>query len=209
MREADANANSRGAGHARPVSRLLVLPVLLAACGCALFEARESARPDEGEELDWRPPINPDAVLQNLHTVVTALEPSLYEELLADSGWTQVFRFVGDPAASGGVRDWGLDEELEAWQRLTDQYNAAQVQPVLHLTRTDSTLAGDSASYTADYWLSFPASAGSPATQVAGTLRLALSRSLRTGDWAIHLWEDQGADSLSSWTQLKQAFLWP
>lgn len=209
MTRTDAKREYRGAGHFRPASRPFAFLGLLLICGCALFEPRGSQHPDDGEDLDWRPPLSPDAVLQNLGTVVGALEPTLYEELLADSGWVSAFRFVGDEAASGGDRIWGLEEELGAWQRLTDQYNADQVRPTLQLMRTDSTLTGDSASYTADYWLQFPAAAGRAAAQYAGTLRLGLSRNQRTGDWAIHVWEDWGADSLSSWTQLKQAFLWP
>lgn len=209
MTPADNRRPRRGAGPHRPASRPFLFLGLLVACGCALFEPRDSRRPDEGEELDWRPPISPDAVLENLGTVVQALEPGLYEELLADSGWARSFRFVGDAAASGGETHWGLEEELGAWQRLTDQYRAAEVRPLLSLLRTDSLLAGDSASYSVDYRLDFPASADQLAGSYAGTLRLTLSRSLRTGDWAIHLWEDWGADSLASWTQLKQAFLWP
>jgi len=185
----------------------LLWPLLLG--GCALFDPRGSERPDDGEDLDWRPPISPGAVMENLATVVEALEPVLYGELLADSAWALPFRFVPDPAAGLDGMPWGREDELACWQRLCDQYQAAQVHPALLLTRTDSLAAGDSASYTAAYRLDIPASAGNPAAAYGGLLRLSFSRSLLTGDWAIHRWEDWGADSLASWTQLKQEFLWP
>jgi hypothetical protein len=190
----------RGADRHRSVPRPLLLLPLLA--GCALFEPRGSEPPLDTDPVDWRPPRTPDAVLANLDAVVEALDPALYEELLADSAWALPFQFSGDPAASGGDTRWGLEEELQIWQALTDQHHGAAAEPRLSLTRTDSLFAGDSASYTADYLLDLADS------RYAGTLRLTLSRSLRTGDWAIHHWEDWGADSLSSWTQLKQGFLW-
>ena len=177
--------------------------------GCALFSPRGSESPDDGETINWLPPLSPDAVLVNFAAVVAVLEPHLYEELLADSGWTWPFRFVADPASAGQTPTWGLEEELTCWQRLSDQHLASQTLPTLLLQRTDSLLAGDSASYTADYHLAFPAGQALEAADYAGTLRFSLSRNLSTGNWAIHRWEDWGADSLPSWTQLKQAFLWP
>jgi hypothetical protein len=192
----------RGADRLRSVPRpLLWLPLLLV-MGCALFEPRDSEPPLDTDPVDWLPPRTPAAVLANLGAVMEALDPVLYEELLADSAWARPFQFTGDPAASGANTDWGLAEELQVWQALTDQHHNAAADPRLALARTDSLLAGDSASYTADYLLEL---AG---TRYAGTLRMTLSRSLRTGDWAIHHWEDWGADSLASWTQLKQGFLW-
>jgi hypothetical protein len=197
-------------GRRRSSLPLRLFPLLLLAWGgCALFEPRGSERPDHGVDVDWRPPISPDAVLQNLATAVGALEQNLYPELLADSGWARPFQFVADPAGAGGATAWGLEEELACWQRLCDHYDAAQILPALALARTDSLTSGDSASYTATYRLDFPAAPSLEAASYAGTLRLSLSRNLRTGDWAIHRWEDWGGDSLSSWTQLKQVFLWP
>lgn len=202
------DTTSEGSGRR---GNLLPLRLFLATAlaGCALFEPRDSQQPDDGDHLAWRPPISPDAVLANLATVVAALEPVVYGELLADSGWTRPFRFVADPAVAGQGLSWGLEEELAAWQRFCDHYEALQARPSLHLLRTDSLTAGDSASYTADYRLALPASAGRSDEAWAGTLRLGLSRNLLNGDWAIHRWEDWGADSLPSWTQLKQVFLWP
>lgn len=192
----------RGADRLRSVPRPLLLLAPLLVAGCALFEPRGSEPPLDTDPVDWRAPRTPDAVLANLDAVVEALDPALYEELLADSAWARPFRFTGDAAFGDGATDWGLDEELAVWQALTDQHHGTAAEPRLDLARTDSLFAGDSASYTADYLLDLAA------TRYAGTLRLTLSRSLRTGDWAIHHWEDWGADSLVSWTQLKQAFLW-
>lgn len=203
----DASAG-RGAGRLRSAARLALLSLLLTG-GCALFEPRDSQRPDEGEAIDWLPPLSPNAVLTNLATVVEALEPHLYQELLADSGWVRPFRFVADPAVSVPEPSWGLEEELTCWQALSDRFLAEQTLPALALLRTDSLLGGDSASYTADYRLDFPAGQTQAAAAYAGTLRLALSRNGRTGNWAIHRWEDWGGDSLASWTQLKRGFLWP
>jgi hypothetical protein len=176
--------------------------------GCALFEPRASEHPEDGDpDLDWLPPISPSAVLDNLHGAVEALEANRYPELLADEGWSRAFQFVPDPAAAGAA--WGRLEEQSAWQRLCDHYQALQVQPLLQLMRTDSLVAGDSASCTADYVIHFPAGAGTAASSYSGRLHMAFSRREDTGDWAIHRWEDTGSDSLPSWTQLKQAFLWP
>jgi len=181
---------------------------MLAAMGCALFDPRASEHPDDdGGEVDWLPPISSTAVLNNLHGAVEALEQNRYPELLADGGWSQSFRFVPDLAA--GLSAWGREEEVAAWQRLCDHYDALQVRPMLQLLRTDSLVTGDSATCTADYLLELPASQGAAASRYSGSLSMSFSRRADTGDWAIHRWEDLGSDSLPSWTQLKQAFLWP
>lgn len=183
-----------------------LLPMLGVAC--SLFEPRASQAPDDDEnQLDWRPPISPSAVLDNLHAAVEALEQNRYPELLAGEGWTRQFLFVPD-APSGSV-SWGRDEESAAWQRLCDHQEALQLSPLLELVRTDSLTSGDSALWVADYLLEIPPGQSTSRQRFSGTMRLALSRQADTGDWAIHRWEDLGSDSLPAWTQLKQAFLWP
>jgi len=201
---------SRGADRGGPAPRLR-LPAALAlaalAAGCGLFEPRDVEPPDDTAGPEGRPPLTPGDVVHNLREAVQAADVELYRAALAGSGWRGEFRFVADPALAAG---WGREEELDAWRNLTDQLELAGGEaPRLTLSAADSTLFGDSASYSADYFLRLdPAREPLPA-QWAGRLRFTLGRHPDTGDWAIHRWEDWSSDSLAGWTRLKQEFLQP
>jgi hypothetical protein len=201
-------AISRGAG-ASLAPRLVALAGLLLA-GCALFEPREVEAPGGDGGPSGRPPLSPSDVIHNLHAAVQAADPQLYASALADSGWRQGYRFLADPALAPEGGFWGRDEELAAWRNLCERLQlTGAVAPRLALIASDSTLFGDSASYSADYLLQLDASLATLGSRWAGSLRFVLSRHPQSGDWAIHQWEDWSADSSGGWTRLKQEFRWP
>lgn len=201
----------RGRG-TRPVPRPLpFLALTLLAAGCGLFEPRATEAPDDTTGAIGRPPLSPSDVIHNLRAAVQAADVELYSQALADSSWRDEFRFVADPAlALDGQSVWGYDEEVAAWRNLADQLELADAPaPRLSFSSADSTLFGDSASFSADYFLELDPDREPFDGVWSGTLRFTFSRHPETGDWAIHRWEDWSSDSTAGWTRLKQEFLWP
>lgn len=207
MKHAPISSGSRKRGRmgATLLPRLFLL-VLLA--GCTLFEPRDGDAPLAASDLDWRPPLSPDAVLHNLDEVLQSGDPLRYEEILADSGWAITFQHIGDRVAlvDGLAADWQRQDELVWWQRFSDQFRQEAQRPSFELARRDSVQTPDSTSYLVDYWIEVPTR--DVVLEYSGRLRLSLSRHQLRGDWGIHRWEDFGSDTSSSWTILKQFYLW-
>ncbi len=187
--------------------RISLLLFLLFVQGCDLFQTRDPQSPSQISS-NYKPPVTPEIVLDNLASAVAEYNAVHYIQCLADtSSSSRQFEFIPSAEVAGSFasifQSWSPEKERRYFQNLGQPTNAA---PFLSLTNKQQVAASsDSVVYNIDYTLSFPHHNTSAPQTVRGKMQLFLGANAQAS-WSIYRWQDFKTTQDSTWSLWKAIF---
>ncbi len=185
---------------------ILIAASLCAACG--LFEPREPEPPGQSS-LNFRPPLEPSIVIENLQNAVEQKSSANYGSCFSDpSTGGRPFSFTPSSDASaqyGSIFvDWGYQQELAYFQNLIAR-SPSSAGAALFFTQKSALVSADSVVYSFDYVFTFEHNDPGIARTARGNLQFVLAPDA-SNRWSIHRWADFKTGDDISWSMLKGRF---
>ena len=185
---------------------IILLVSLVAACG--LFEPREPEPPGQSS-LNFRPPLEPSIVVENLQNAVEQKNSANYGSCFSDpSSGGRSFSFTpsAEAAAQYGpiLADWGYQQELSYFQNLIAR-SPSNAGAALFLTQKSALVSADSVVYSFDYVFTFEHNDPGIARSARGNLQFVMAPDA-ANRWSIHRWADFKTGDEISWSMLKGRF---
>ncbi|MFO7445926.1 MAG: hypothetical protein R6W90_06135 [Ignavibacteriaceae bacterium] len=186
----------------------LVLSSLLVFSSCGIFDHRDAEDPS-GPRANFRQPVQPEDVLDNLKNALKDKNVDNYLACFADSNFSNK-EFIFSPSAGAASQ---FPDLADMWNKKNEEhyFNSLKiripenVQITLTLSNENLNQPGDSVIYTASYTLSVPHNDTDIPMNYQGDLRFSMARDLRS-IWSIYYWVDIKRDDEPSWSELKGRF---
>ncbi len=175
---------------------------------CDIFSTRDEELPEEGRS-NFQVAITVDILIQNFINSLSDKNTQNYIACLSDSVFTNVsFNFVPSAEAVSQfpslASDWSLRNEEQYLNNVISKINS-DIPIRLTLTNMQISPQGDSATYSANYFLNVPHNDVSIPKDFEGGLRFSLIRDSRNV-WSISKWQDIKFEGNPSWSELKGMF---
>ncbi len=187
----------------------LIIPLVILASGCGIFETRTPEAPQQGRS-DFQPPTSADIVIQNLVSAIADRDVNNYMACLSDTSFGgRSFRFV--PSANAArqyqaiFQSWDKNSEQYYFNNLISQSSTSSSSALLLSSVQLLPQGPDSAYYSANYTLLWPSKGSSYPQQVQGNLQFYLGVD-RNQNWSIYRWVDSGVGDSLTWSNLKALF---
>lgn len=176
--------------------------------GCDIFSTRDEELPEEGR-ANFQVATTIDILIQNFTNSLADKNTQNYIACFSSPTFTNVnFSFIPSAEAVSQfpslASDWTLKNEE---QYLNNVISKIDIDSPIRLTLTNMELSpqGDSATYSANYFLYVPHNDVSIPKDFEGGLNFSLIRDSRNV-WTISKWQDIKFEGKSSWSELKGMF---
>ncbi len=184
---------------------LIYIIVATLVCSCNMFEPRDAEDPTV-QKSDYKPPTDPDIVIENLISAVKEKNSINYTQCLG--GPNLGFSFT--PAAESKSNflsiyvDWDVNSEKAYFENLIIQ-TAKDSPAKLSLNNPIRQSSSDSVIYNANYTFSFQHSANGIPQISVGNLQFTIKRD-KNNNWYITRWIDLKTANQFSWSDMKARF---
>lgn len=184
---------------------ILFLMIMMISFSCDILTTRD-AEPPEQPRSNYEQASTPDVLIENFVNSLSDKNTQNYVVSFTDSSFSdQMYRFI--PASGAGLQfpvlrlDWSKADEETYFNNLVARI--PEDQPItLELTDVVYNPLGDSAFYSATYFLNVPLEEAGEAAQYQGELHFTMIRDSRLL-WSIVRWEDLRTGESATWSELK------
>ena len=208
-----SHGRSKGGIHSESAivvhTSLILIAVMLNISACDIFGTRDPESPTQTSS-NYRPPTQPDIVLENLQNAVAERNTENYLRSFVDSTYSnRRFEFIPTQEAQNQYFSvfsrWSLQSEREYFENLRAQTMPTAFSTLVFSDDRFESLQSDSAVYNANYTVVFQHGRADTPTEVRGNLLFYLAADSRN-NWVIYRWIDFKTGSDFSWSELKGRF---
>jgi hypothetical protein len=180
--------------------------LLLAVAGCDLFDTRTPEKPDSGRST-YIFPSTPDLAITNFINSLKEKNTQNYISCFVDTAYSaKQYHYIPTPGAAtrypAYILGWTINSEMTYLKNVFAKLSATDQLTVSLYDSTITRYANDSVQYVGRYVVQVPVKSNATQEVYSGRLLFTMVNDRRSA-WVISTWEDFGADTGKTWSDMK------